>query len=37
MQGTDHVDLGVGVAHVADNAAILHAIEVLSHHYILIA
>lgn len=34
---TDHIDLGVGVSHIADDAAILHAVEVLSHHHILIA
>lgn len=34
---TDHIDLGVGVSHVADNAAVLHAVEVLSHHHVLIA
>lgn len=37
MSVTDHVDLCVGVPHVADNAAILHAVEVLSHHHVLIA
>lgn len=34
---TDHVDLCVGVPHVADNAAVLHAVEVLSHHHVLVA
>lgn len=34
---TDHVDLGVGVSHVADDAAVLHAVQVLSHHNILVA
>lgn len=34
---THHVDLCVGVPHVADNAAVLHAVEVLSHHHVLIA
>lgn len=34
---TDHVDLCVGVPHVADNAAVLHAVEVLSDHHVLIA
>lgn len=34
---TNHIDLCVGVTHVADNAAVLHPVEVLSHHHILIA
>lgn len=34
---TDHINLGVGVSHVADDAAVLHAVEVLSHHHVLVA
>lgn len=34
---TDHIDLSVGVAHVADDAAVLHAVQVFPHHNIFIA
>lgn len=37
MLVTDHVNLSVWVSHVADNAAVLHAVEVLSHHHVFIA
>lgn len=32
-----HIDLGVGVPHVADDAAVLHAIQVLPGHHVLVA
>lgn len=34
---THHVDLGVGVPHVADDAAVLHAVQVLPGHHVLVA
>jgi len=32
-----HVDLGVGVPHVADDAAVLHPIQVFPGHHVLVA
>lgn len=32
-----HIDLGVGVAHIADNAAVFHSVELLSGDHILVA
>lgn len=34
---TDHIDLGVGVSHIADDAAVLHAVQVLPNNHVLIA
>lgn len=31
-----HIDLGVGVAHVAHDAAVLHPVQVLPGHHILV-
>ena len=36
-EATHHINLGVRVAHIAHDAAILHAVQVLASHHVLVA